>query len=166
MTKNDLEIQAEALGQWLLANKLFLATAESCTGGWIAQTITSVAGSSKWFDRGFVCYSNEAKNEMLDVPPDLIKTYGAVSKEVAEALAKGALANSHAQVSISVTGIAGPDGGSAQKPVGTVWFGFAYFINEEVLLKSCRQLFNGDRESIRKQAVQFALNWTFNELKN
>ncbi|MFN7097887.1 MAG: CinA family protein, partial [Gammaproteobacteria bacterium] len=123
---NDLISITENLAVQLIKKQWLLTTAESCTGGWIAETITSIAGSSKWFERGFVCYSNLAKQEMLGVAPDLILQHGAVSQEVAHALAAGAIKHSHAQVSIAVTGIAGPGGGSPTKPVGTVWFGWAY----------------------------------------
>ena len=110
----------------LLKNQWHLATAESCTGGLIAAACTDLAGSSQWFERGFVTYSNAAKTELLGVPTALIAQHGAVSEPVARAMALGALAHSAAQVALSVTGVAGPSGGSAAKPVGTVWFGFAW----------------------------------------
>ncbi|MDO5693401.1 MAG: CinA family protein [Pseudomonadota bacterium] len=140
---------AEALRQrrWLLA------TAESCTGGLIAAACTDVAGSSDWFERGVVTYSNEAKTDLLGVPAELIATQGAVSEAVARAMAEGALAHSRAQVSVSVTGIAGPTGGSADKPVGTVWFGWR--VNGQTHAEC--QRFSGDRAAVRAQAVVHAL---------
>ena len=115
-----LETLCEALAQVLIAHKLRMATAESCTGGLIAASCTQLPGSSVWFERGFVTYSNAAKSESLGVPSSLIEANGAVSEEVAKAMAVGALNHSHADLSVAVTGIAGPTGGSAAKPVGTV----------------------------------------------
>lgn len=122
-----------------------LATAESCTGGMIAAACTDLAGSSQWFERGFVTYSNEAKTEMLGVPAELIARHGAVSEEVVRAMAEGALRHSRAQVSIAVTGVAGPSGGSAEKPVGTVWVGWAV---QNAIHSQLLQL-SGSRSSIR-----------------
>lgn len=124
MIDDDLEIRAEAEGALALcrARGLMVTTAESCTGGLVAAALTAVAGSSDVVDRGFVTYSNEAKRQMLGVPEAMLVRHGAVSKPVAEAMAKGALARSRAGVSVAVTGIAGPGGGSAEKPVGLVWF--------------------------------------------
>lgn len=130
-----------------------LATAESCTGGLIAAACTDLAGSSLWFERGFVTYSNAAKTELLGVPTELIEQHGAVSEPVARAMANGALAHSHVQVAIAVTGIAGPSGGSADKPVGTVWFGWA----TPTGLFSERQHFAGDRAAVRAATVHHAL---------
>lgn len=130
-----------------------LATAESCTGGLIAATCTDLAGSSVWFERGFVTYSNAAKTEMLGVAADLIERHGAVSEAVVRAMAQGALQHSHAQVAIAVTGVAGPSGGSADKPVGTVWFGWA----TPTGLTSEQQLFSGSREQVRAATVRHAL---------
>ena len=101
-----------------------MATAESCTGGWIAQTATAIPGSSQWFDRGYVTYSNRAKMEVLGVPEDILERYGAVSEQTAAAMAAGAIEAARVDVSVAVTGVAGPDGGSAEKPVGMVWFGW------------------------------------------
>lgn len=142
-----------------LANKLQtlewkLATAESCTGGGVAYFLTNLAGSSRWFERGFVTYSNLAKEEMLSVPLTTLTTYGAVSAQTAHAMAEGTLEHSQAQVSVSITGIAGPDGGSIDKPVGTVWFGWAG-INKET--KTKMHLLKGDRVAIREQAIVIAL---------
>ena len=130
-----------------------LATAESCTGGMIAAACTDLAGSSSWFERGFVSYSNAAKTEMLGVPAALIAEHGAVSEPVARAMAQGALLNSRAQVALAVTGIAGPGGGSADKPVGTVWFAWA----TPAGLKSERLLFAGDRAAVRTATLQHSL---------
>lgn len=147
------------LADLLRARNLKLCTAESCTGGLIAAACTDLAGSSDWFERGFVTYSNEAKTELLGVPAELIEAHGAVSEAVARAMAGGALARSHAQLSVAVTGVAGPGGGSAAKPVGTVWFGFA--VHGQV--HSERLLFAGDRAEVRRQTVAHAfrrlLDW-------
>ena len=137
----------------LIENGWFLSTAESCTGGLIAAACTDLAGSSAWFERGFVTYSNAAKIELLDVNASLIDTHGAVSEPVARAMAAGALRHSHAQVAIAVTGVAGPSGGSIDKPVGTVWFGFA--LSSGVTTEMCH--FEGDRAAIRQATVQHAL---------
>jgi nicotinamide-nucleotide amidase len=130
-----------------------LATAESCTGGLIAGACTDLSGSSDWFDRGFVSYSNEAKTELLGVDAGLIAEHGAVSEVVARALAFGAVRHSKAQVGVGVTGIAGPTGGSADKPVGTVWFGF--FVDG--LLSSELRHFDGHRAAVRAAAVRHAI---------
>lgn len=137
----------------LLIKGWMLATAESCTGGLIAGACTDLAGSSAWFERGIVSYSNAAKAEMLGVPAALIATHGAVSDAVARAMAEGAIAHSRAQAAIAVTGVAGPSGGSADKPVGTVWFGWSV----GGALSSERQLFEGDRAAIRAASVRHAL---------
>ncbi|WP_427771373.1 CinA family protein [Comamonas thiooxydans] len=130
-----------------------LATAESCTGGMIAAACTDLAGSSQWFERGFVTYSNEAKTEMLGVPAELIARHGAVSEEVVRAMAEGAIRHSRAQVSIAVTGIAGPGGGSVEKPAGTVWFSWS--LNAEV--QSHALLLEGGRAQVRRSSVRHAL---------
>ena len=145
-----------ALADLLLKKRWLLATAESCTGGLIAAACTDLAGSSAWFERGFVTYSNAAKIDLLGVDADLIAQHGAVSKEVACAMAEGAhitSGRSRAQVAVSVTGVAGPTGGSAAKPVGTVWFGFA---TQSGVLTETR-LFAGDRAAVRQATVQHAL---------
>ena len=134
---------------------LRIATAESCTGGMIAAALTDVAGSSDVFERGFVTYSNDAKQELIAVPPTILAKYGAVSAETADAMARGALARSRADVAISVTGIAGPGGGSAEKPVGLVWFGVARKVGENLTV---REVFAGDRAAIRQAAVVRALD--------
>ena len=142
-----------SVADFLLNNGLMLATAESCTGGMIAATCTDLAGSSAWFERGFVTYSNAAKTDMLGVPAALIDEHGAVSEPVARAMAIGALKHSAAQVSLAVTGIAGPSGGSTDKPVGTVWFAWALAqgVRSEV------RRFDGDRAAVRQATVLHAL---------
>ena len=137
----------------LLKNDLKLVTAESCTGGLLAATCTDLAGSSAWFERGFVTYANEAKTEMLGVPASLIDSTGAVSETVAQAMVIGALAHSHAQVAVAVTGVAGPGGASPAKPVGTVCFGLA--VPGWVSTEQCH--FSGDRAAVRAATVRHAL---------
>ena len=161
LSKNELLAQAapalEAdlvhIAAQLQARGWMLATAESCTGGMVAAACTDLAGSSQWFERGFVSYSNAAKTELLGVPAGLIAAHGAVSEPVVRAMAEGALAHSHAQVSLAVTGVAGPSGGSADKPVGTVWFGWcvAGQTHSEV------RHFAGDRAAVRRATLQHAL---------
>ena len=131
----------------------FMASAESCTGGLIAAACTELAGSSHWFERGFVTYSNAAKTELLGVDAALIERHGAVSEQVARAMAKGAVARSRAQVAVAVTGVAGPGGGSADKPVGTVWFGWATPGGTVTEMKC----FDGDRAAVRQASVAHAL---------
>jgi nicotinamide-nucleotide amidase len=150
------------IGILLQQNSMTLATAESCTGGWVAQVITHTAGSSAWFDRGFVTYSNAAKQDQLGVSAALIATQGAVSEATAQAMAAGALQHSLADVALSITGIAGPSGGSADKPVGTVCFGWCLRGKAAV---SRQQHFDGDREQIRYQSVVFALQRLQQELR-
>ena len=130
-----------------------MATAESCTGGLIAAACTDLSGSSNWFERGFVAYSNAAKTELLGVPAELIAAHGAVSEPVVRAMAGGAVARSRAQVAVAVTGVAGPTGGSADKPVGTVWFGFA--LPGQLVTETRR--FEGDRAAVRAATVAHAL---------
>lgn len=135
-----------------------VATAESCTGGGVACAMTDMAGSSRWFERGFVSYSNEAKTEQLSVPAETIARFGAVSEEVAAAMAAGALRHSRADFGVAVTGIAGPDGGSADKPVGTVCFGWSRRAGAgEGETKTRRVLLAGDRQQVREQSVETAL---------
>jgi nicotinamide-nucleotide amidase len=143
----------KTLAQLLLSRNWTVSLAESCTGGLICSTLTELAGSSEWFERGYITYSNEAKAECLDVPAQLIESSGAVSEPVAKAMAEGARINSGSNVAISITGIAGPSGGSAEKPVGTVCFGWA--TENQTLTKT--MYFDGDRQMIRQQAAQFAL---------
>ena len=145
---------SRTLGERLLARGWLLATAESCTGGGIASAVTDVSGSSAWFDRGFVTYSNAAKQELLGVPAATLDTHGAVSEATARAMASGALARSAAQLTVAVTGVAGPSGGSPAKPVGTVWFGYAA-AGGAVHARLHR--FDGDRAAVRARTVERAL---------
>ena len=146
----------------LTKNDLTLATAESCTGGWVAQVITHTPGSSGWFDRGFITYSNDAKVEMLGVDPEVIARYGAVSQETAADMAAGALVNSNAMISLAVSGVAGPSGGSPDKPVGTVCFAWCKLGDEP---QTERHHYAGDREFVRHQAVVCALEGLLARLK-
>jgi nicotinamide-nucleotide amidase len=141
------------LADLLVEKGWMLATAESCTGGLVAAACTELSGSSRWFERGFVTYSNEAKAESLGVDAVLIAQHGAVSEVVARAMAFGAVRHSHAQVSVAVTGVAGPTGGSVEKPVGTVWFGFQ--VDGRLTSETVR--FDGDRAAVRQQTVEHAL---------
>lgn len=150
-----LHDEAKALLQAFRAAGWHLATAESCTGGLIAAALTEVAGSSDVLDRGFVTYSNAAKTDLLGVPAALVAEHGAVSAAVAEAMADGALARSPADAAIAVTGVAGPGGGSTEKPVGTVWFGCAIRGSKA---QSDRQLFPGSRTEVRLAAVRHAFS--------
>ncbi len=142
------------VGATLKARGLMLATAESCTGGWVAQAVTAVAGSSEWFERGCVTYSDAAKQEMLGVGAATLVRHGAVSEQTAREMAAGALSRSRAQVAVAITGIAGPAGGSAEKPVGTVCFAWS---RKDAALCAQTRRFEGDRESVRRQSVIAAL---------
>lgn len=153
-TDADLQGLAQRLGERLLQSGLMLACAESCTGGWIAKVLTDIPGSSRWFDRGFVTYSNSAKVDQLGVAAETLLRFGAVSAETVSAMASGAIAHSHAQLAVSVSGVAGPDGGTVDKPVGTVWFGF---VVPGIAASTEREHFNGDREAVRRRAVRHAL---------
>ncbi len=145
---------ASQVAQKLRDRGFMVTTAESCTGGLVAAAFTGIAGSSAWFERGFVTYSNHAKVEMLGVAADLIDTHGAVSEDVARAMAEGALLESRAQCAVAITGIAGPTGGTRDKPVGTVCFGWVVL---EQLVQSETMHFDGDRASVREQSVRHAL---------
>lgn len=145
---------AVKVGEALKAQGLMLATAESCTGGWVAQAVTAVPGSSQWFERGFVSYTYISKREMLGVSQDTLGAHGAVSEPVVREMVAGALANSHAQVAVAVSGTAGPDGGTPQKPVGTVCLAWGVKNGEP---KSATLHFSGDREAVRRAAVRTAL---------
>ena len=147
-----------------MAKDLKIALAESCTGGLLAAHLTSLAGSSNWFERGFVTYSNQAKEESIGVSKELIKQYGAVSEEVAKAMAEGALNHSLAQVSVAITGIAGPGGGSANKPVGMVCFAWGMRADDRIQTRSQTKYFSGDRESIREQACVYAIELLLEQL--
>ena len=150
---NDIIDLATKVGRALQEKGLLLTTAESCTGGGVAQAITEVAGSTGWFDCGFVTYSNASKTELLDVSAALMAQLGSVSEEVAGEMAKGALANANADVALSTTGIAGPTGAVPGKPVGTVCFGWAR--GDHVHTE--RLVFSGDRQAVREQTVRHAL---------
>jgi nicotinamide-nucleotide amidase len=152
---SELETLAERLGCLLIERGEWLAAAESCTGGWLAQSVTAIAGSSTWFDRGFVTYSNAAKADMLGVSDSTLARHGAVSEAVARAMAQGVLTHSRADWSVAITGIAGPSGGSPEKPVGTVCFAWA---SKEGGCEAKTCLFSGDRASVREQSVRYALN--------
>jgi nicotinamide-nucleotide amidase len=145
---------AQAVADFLIQEGRSLCLAESCTGGWIAKLLTDIPGSSRWFERGFVTYSNAAKMELLGVAESILFTHGAVSRETVLAMAQGALRNSHADFAIAVSGIAGPDGGSPDKPVGLVWLAWA---GPDHWLRAEQQLFAGDRGAVRRQAVAAAL---------
>ena len=148
-----MDALAKKLGRRLKAAGELLVTAESCTGGWIAQAVTSVAGSSEWFERGFVTYSNAAKQDLLGVKQSTLKKHGAVSEETAREMAQGALARSKGTLALAVTGVAGPGGGSREKPVGLVCFAWAGKRETRTETKH----FSGDRESVRRQSVIHAL---------
>lgn len=151
---SELEKLAERVGLALLERGEWLAAAESCTGGWVAQSLTAIAGSSAWFDRGFVTYSNAAKIDMLAVPETTLERHGAVSEATARAMAQGALAQSRADWSLAITGIAGPSGGTPDKPVGTVCFAWASR-DGGCEAQTCH--FAGDRAAVREQSVGHAL---------
>ncbi|MBI1773116.1 MAG: CinA family protein [Burkholderiales bacterium] len=151
--QNAIEL-ATQVGEELKSRKLILSIAESCTGGGVAHAITEIAGSSEWFDCGFVTYSNSSKTELLDIPAALIAQHGAVSEEIAAAMAQGALANSEAHLSLSTTGIAGPTGAVPGKPVGTICFGWVV----GGVSHTERLVFAGDRKSVREQTVVHALD--------
>lgn len=150
----DLLTLSESVGAQLLNRGEWLVTAESCTGGWVAQCITAIAGSSAWFDRGFVTYSNAAKQDMLGVPEATLSRHGAVSEATARAMAQGAIAHSRGDWAIAITGIAGPSGGTPDKPVGTVCFAWAQRDGGCEAQTCC---FDGDRQAVREQSVIHAL---------
>ncbi len=150
----EINERSNLLAELLRERHKTLALAESCTGGWIAKVLTDIAGSSEWFLGGVVSYSNAAKYELLGVDEASLEKYGAVSGQVAEQMVEGAQRVFSASLALSVTGVAGPTGGSAEKPLGLVWFGFKQASEDAVLVK---QVFNGSREQIRQQAVSFAL---------
>jgi nicotinamide-nucleotide amidase len=163
MASDTLSTLATLVGTRLNERRLKLATAESCTGGWIATAITAVSGSSAWFERGFVTYSNEAKQESLGVASDTLSKHGAVSEAVAREMAQGALGRSHAQVSVAVTGVAGPTGGTPDKPVGTVCLAWA---GPGGAVGSVTRNFAGDREQVRRQSVLAALQGLLERLES
>jgi len=149
-----MDILAAQVGGLLKAHGLMLATAESCTGGGVAHAITEIAGSSAWFERGFITYANEAKREMLGVLPDTLMHHGAVSEAVVREMVAGAMRNSHAQVALAVSGIAGPSGGTTEKPVGTVWF--AWGVKDRTTVARMQHIV-GNRGEIRAQSVRIAM---------
>ena len=154
MKDDEITLLAEELGAALAARGLVVSVAESCTGGGLAEAITRVPGSSAWFDRGYVTYSNEAKVAMLGVDPTTIESHGAVSEETAREMVSGVLRDSSASVAASITGVAGPGGGTVAKPVGLVWFAWAFRDGE---LQAESRTFGGEREGVRRQSVALAL---------
>jgi len=158
-SRGDLELNrlSERTGAYLLRTQRTVATAESCTGGWIAKVLTDVAGSSQWFTEGFVTYSNEAKQRTLHVPRATLAVRGAVSEATVRAMAIGALQRSSADLAVAVTGIAGPGGAVPGKPVGTVWFGWARRRGGKITVAAQCKLFRGDRDEVRRKTVQWAL---------
>lgn len=154
MAEETLHDLSERLGAILVASGRRLATAESCTGGGVAHRVTDIAGSSEWFDRGFVTYTNAAKQEMLGVSEDTLAEFGAVSAATVESMVAGALRNSDGNIAVAVSGIAGPGGGSAEKPVGTVWFAWAR--KGEAAVVRCVN-FEGDRAAVRDGSIRVAL---------
>ncbi|OQW90964.1 MAG: damage-inducible protein CinA [Beggiatoa sp. IS2] len=156
----SLNFLATELGSRLQRRGWYLVTAESCTGGWVAQAVTAIAGSSAWFDRGFITYSDGAKQDMLGVPSKTLVNYGAVSEPTVLAMVAGALAHSRAQVGVAISGIAGPTGGTPEKPVGTVWIGYGLLQTYEAY---CYH-FAGDRYRIREQAVTQAFQGLLEKL--
>ncbi len=162
MTNTLLHQLAVKAGNRLREERLLLATAESCTGGMVAAAMTDISGSSNWFERGFVTYSNQAKIDMIGVPAELIDKHGAVSEQVARAMAEGALRNSRAQLSLAITGVAGPGGGTPEKPVGLTYIG--------LLLRGQtpqvrRHIWQGDREAVKNASAQAALAWIIEALE-
>jgi len=157
---------ARQTGEQLEQNGLKLVTAESCTGGWIGQIVTAIPGSSSWYDRGFITYSNSAKQQMLHVQPQTLAQHGAVSEPTAREMAHGALIQSEAQIAIAVTGIAGPSGGSVEKPVGTVCFAWILETAFTTSANSTTCHFSGDRKAIRQQSVAMALQGILALLEN
>ena len=149
----------QKLARQCLERDILIVTAESCTGGLLSSLLTQEAGSSRWFDRGFVTYSNNSKIDSLGVQRETLENFGAVSQEVANEMSKGALKNSEANISVSITGIAGPEGGSLAKPVGTVYFSIA---NQKKVILEHKSDFDGSRETIRKESVLFVLNKLLN----
>ena len=163
MVLSEFENKVVLIAQALVARDATLTTVESCTGGGIACALTALAGSSSWFERGFVTYSNAAKTELAGVPVALISKFGAVSVEVAASMASGGLKAAHSDFALSVTGIAGPEGGSPEKPVGTVCFGWAFKTRE---VETERIVFSGDRHEVRFKTIEHALQGMLNRILN
>jgi len=162
---------AEQVAAKMLETDNWLGSAESCTGGWVAKCLTDVAGSSQWFERGYVVYNGLAKQQMLGVPADVISENGEVSEAVVRLLAEGVLAKSNASISLAISGIAGPGGGSDERPVGTVWFAWSYAHKVAGVVRSVKtivdiQFFNGDREAVRRQAVMHSLHGVLDILES
>ena len=155
MQSKDILTLTEALGEKLLFHKMILTTVESCTGGLLSAQITNTPGSSNWFDRGFITYSNQSKIDCVKVKKNTIEKFGAVSQQTADEMALGGINNSQGNIALSITGIAGPKGGSQLKPIGTIFFGIA---KKENIIFQQKVFFEGNREEIRKKAVLFALN--------
>jgi nicotinamide-nucleotide amidase len=153
-TPNTLISVVQTVSELLVKNQWTLSTVESCTGGWVAKSCTDLAGSSTWFDCGFVTYSNQSKQKLVGVDHKTLETHGAVSEQTAIEMAQGALSHSNADISVAITGIAGPSGGTIEKPVGTVWFAWAV---KNQGTQTQKHQFEGDREQIRIQAVIAAL---------
>ncbi|VAX05195.1 Nicotinamide-nucleotide amidase [hydrothermal vent metagenome] len=151
---NDIDAIAKELGDLSLVAGSVIVTAESCTGGWVAKTLTDIPGSSAWFDRGFVAYTNEAKQEMLGVQPETLATHGAVSEQTTLEMAQGAIKQGRGTVTVAISGIAGPSGAMPGKPVGTVWFAW---VQQGGIEKTCCKHFAGSRGEIRHQAAACAL---------
>ena len=158
-----MDTLAAQVGAALKVHGMMLVTAESCTGGGVAQAVTDVAGSSAWFERGFVTYTNQAKVEMLGVRQSTLDAYGAVSEMTVREMAAGAIAHSHAHIALAVSGVAGPGGGSPEKPVGTVWFAWALRHGD---VQVCRHQLAGDRAAVRSRSVEIALQGVLDSLKN
>lgn len=156
-----LDELAVRTGQALLQRKLSLVSAESCTGGWVAKVLTDIAGSSEWFERGYVTYSNASKQQALGVAPETLAAHGAVSEPVVREMARGALERSDAAIAVAISGIAGPAGGTPDKPVGLVWFAWA----GPAGVTAQQQVFAGDRDAVRRQAVAHALRGVLGELE-
>jgi nicotinamide-nucleotide amidase len=166
ITDADLTALARRVGEALRASGDRLATAESCTAGWIAKAITDIPGSSAWFDSGFVTYSNASKTRDLGVPAAALAAHGAVSEPVVQAMATGALARTGASLAIATSGIAGPDGGSPDKPVGTVWFALARAVPPGSRTLTLQRRFDGDRDAVRRAAVAVALELVLDRAGN
>ncbi len=158
LTDAALAARSARVGEHLRAGGRSITTAESCTGGWVAKALTDVPGSSQWFETGFICYGDGAKTTLLGVLPSELAAHGAVSEPVVKAMAVGALDRAAADVAVAVSGIAGPDGGSPGKPVGTVWFAWATRRGHAIQVRTRVKLFKGDRETVRRKAVLDALN--------
>ena len=168
LNDHNLNLLAQRLATALLERQAMVATAESCTGGWIAKILTDLAGSSAWFERGFVSYSNEAKQDLLGVSATTLRQHGAVSAETVAEMALGALQRSRAQYAVAVSGVAGPSGGSPEKPVGTVWLAWAWQppadTSDSISVRQQHCLFPGDREQVRRATVAAALQGLLDDL--